>query len=225
MEVVHLDLGRAAYRPVWELQRRLVSLRRQGEVPDVLITVEHEPVITLGRRGSLDNLLVPLEELSRLGVELVRIERGGDITYHGPGQLVLYPILDLRDHGRDLHGYVANLERVMLGAARRLGVELERRPGYPGVWRGLKKAGSVGVHVRGWVSMHGLALNVDLNPNLFRLIVPCGLEGVEVVSLAELAGRPIPLEEAKAAALAEFERVFSVELVPGEPEALAGVAL
>ncbi|RLE28963.1 hypothetical protein DRJ54_05550 [Candidatus Acetothermia bacterium] len=219
-EVAHVALGRAPYRPVWELQRRLAALRRQGHIPDLLLSLEHEPVITVGRQGGAGHVLAPQEVLDRLKVEVVEVERGGDVTYHGPGQLILYPILDLRDHGRDLRRYVASLEEVMIRTAARFGVEAHRRPGFPGIWQGLKKLGSVGVHVRGWVTMHGLALNVDLQPNLFSLIVPCGLHGVEAVSLAQLAGRPIPMEEARAAALEVFSQVFSVRLTPLDREAL-----
>ncbi|MBC7099622.1 lipoyl(octanoyl) transferase LipB, partial [Candidatus Bipolaricaulota bacterium] len=116
--------------------------------------------------------------------------------------------------GRDLRRYVSCLEEVMIRTAARFGVEAHRRPGFPGVWQGMRKLGSVGVHVRGWITMHGLALNVDLDPDLFSLIVPCGLHGVEATSLAELAARPIPLEEVRAAALDEFSRVFEVRLSP-----------
>ncbi len=219
-EVLHAALGRVPYRSVWALQRRLAQLRRGGHIPDVLLSLEHEPVITVGRQGGAGHVLAPPEVLDRLKVEVVEVERGGDVTYHGPGQLILYPILDLRDHGRDLRRYVASLEEVMIRTAARFGVEAHRRPGFPGIWQGLKKLGSVGVYVRGWVTMHGLALNVDLSPNLFSLIVPCGLHGVEAASLAELAGQPIPLEEARATALEEFAQVFCVQLTPLGREAL-----
>jgi len=219
-EITHAALGRAPYGPVLEIQRRLHALRRAGHVPDILISVEHEPVITVGRLGSGEHILADPKVLSRMGVEVYRVERGGDVTYHGPGQLVLYPILDLREHGRDLKRYVASLEEVMLRTARHFGVEAHRRPGFPGVWLGLRKLGSVGVHVRGWVTMHGLALNVDLRPNLFSLIVPCGLHGVEAVSLTELAGRPVPLTEVREVALGFFAEVFGVRLVPLDREVL-----
>ncbi|HAF71206.1 MAG: Octanoyltransferase [Acetothermia bacterium 64_32] len=213
-EVAHAALGRAPYGPVLDLQRRLHALRGAGRIPDLLLSLEHEPTITLGRLASPDHILADPALLARLGVEVYRVERGGGVTYHGPGQLVMYPILDLRDHGRDLRRYVSCLEEVMIRTAARFGVEAHRRPGFPGVWQGMRKLGSVGVHVRGWITMHGLALNVDLDPDLFSLIVPCGLHGVEATSLAELAARPIPLEEVRAAALDEFSRVFEVRLSP-----------
>ena len=213
-EIAHAALGRAPYRPVWDLQRRLAQLRRQGYIPDVLLSLEHGPVITVGRQGSPQHVIAHPQVLTRLKVEVIEVERGGDVTYHGPGQLVMYPILDLRGYGRDLRRYVACLEEVMLRTAARFGVEAHRRPGLPGAWQGMKKLGSVGVHVRSWITMHGLALNVDLQPNLFSLIVPCGLHGVEAASLAELAGRPIPLEEARQVALEEFAHVFSAHISP-----------
>ena len=220
-EIAHAALGRAPYGPVLDLQRRLHALRRAGRIPDILLSVEHEPVITAGRLASPDHILADPKLLERFKIKVYQVERGGDVTYHGPGQLVLYPILDLRQHGRDLRRYVACLEEVMIRTAGRFGVEAHRRPGFPGVWQGVRKLGSVGVHVRGWITMHGLALNVDLKPNLFSLIVPCGLHGVEVASLAELAGRPIPVEEARRVALEAFEEVFSARIVPLDKEALS----
>ncbi|MGC9529760.1 MAG: lipoyl(octanoyl) transferase LipB [Candidatus Bipolaricaulaceae bacterium] len=223
-QVGHLALGRAAYGPVLGLQRRLHERRRAGEVGDLLLSVEHDPVITLGRAASPAHLRAGREELDRLGVEVVAVERGGDVTYHGPGQLVLYPILDLRHFGRDLHRYVAGLEEVMICTAAAFGAAAGRRAGLPGVWVGERKLGSVGVHVRGWVTCHGLALNLQLEPNWFSLIVPCGLAGVEAVDVAEVTGRPVPWNRALSAAVTAFSDVFGVRVVPLAEEAVTSWA-
>ncbi len=212
--VLHGDVGRMAYGPALELQRRLHALRRHNVIPDVLLTLEHEPVITLGRGARAEHVLASSQELQRLGVEVFPSERGGDVTYHGPGQLVMYPILDLKALGLDVHGYVENLEEVMIRTARAFGVPAYRKPGFPGAWTSQGKIGAVGIHVKGWVTLHGLAFNVDLTLNGFALIVPCGLQGVEAVALADLAGRPISILEATEQALRAFAEVFEVELVP-----------
>lgn len=222
--VLHAELGRIRYGPALELQRRLHARRREGQVPDVLLSLEHTPVITLGRRGKESHILASPEELARLGVEVFPIERGGDVTYHGPGQLVLYPILDLRGYRLDLHRYVRNLEEVMIRTAQAFGVRAQRRTGFPGAWAERGKLGAVGIHVNGWVTLHGLALNVDLHPNGFDLIVPCGLAGVRTVSIAELAGRPIPLGEAALVALNAFSELFGVDLIPVGGEVIRGWA-
>lgn len=219
--VLHADLGRIAYGPALALQRRLHALRREGWIPDVVLSLEHTPVITIGRQGDEGHILAPPEELARHEVEVYPVERGGDVTYHGPGQLVLYPILHLREAGLDLHRYVWNLEEVMIRAARRFGVEADRRPGFPGAWHGSGKLGSVGVHVRGWVTIHGLALNVDLHPDLFPLIVPCGIAGARAVSLSTLVGRPVSVAAARDAALAAFADVFGANLLPVDGEVVA----
>lgn len=219
-EVLCARLGRIPYGPALRLQHRLHGLRSHGAIPDVLLALEHEPVITIGRLGNESHILADPRVLGKLHVGVFRVERGGDVTYHGPGQLVLYPILDLRWHGRDLHRYIAGLEEVMIRTAQAFGVEAHRRSDFPGAWVGLRKLGSVGVHVKAWVTMHGLALNVDLHPNLFPFIVLCGLHGVEAVSLAELFGHPIPLDEAREVALRAFSEVFEVRLTPVGEEVL-----
>lgn len=220
-ELTHIRLGREPYAPVLDLQRRLRRLRAQGGVPNLMLSVEHEPVITLGRQGGEDHILASGRLLERLQVDLHRVERGGDVTYHGPGQLVMYPVLDLREWGRDLHRYVANLEEVMLRTAGRFGVEAHRRPEFPGVWIGLQKLGFVGVHVQRWITMHGLALNVDLSPNLFSVIVPCGLHGVEAVSLSDVCSSSVSFGEAERVALEEWSKVFEVQVNTVGKEELA----
>ena len=208
-----LRLGRVPYGPVLALQRLLHQKRRAQKVPNLVLSLEHEPVITLGRSGSGQDLLLPLAELKKRGVEVFEVERGGAATYHGPGQLVLYPILNLRELGLSVRDYVWGLEEVMIRAARSLGAELFRTPEYPGVWHALGKVGFWGVHVRGWVTMHGLALNVDLQPNGFQWIVPCGLPDVPVVSLREILRQEVSLAVAENLTLSAFSDVFGMQLV------------
>ena len=188
--VAHVRLGRAAYRPVHELQRALHTLRRAGACSDAVITVEHDPVFTLGRRGSLGNLLGGKDQANAAGIAVETIERGGDITYHGPGQLVAYPILDLRSYGRSIKTYVASLEETIVRTLDSYGISAERVEGRPGAWIGGKKVASIGVHVSQWITMHGLALNVDINQDHFDMIRPCGLD-VGIASLSELVEEPI----------------------------------
>ncbi len=216
--VLVLRLGRVPYGPILELQRRLHGLRREEKIPDVLLSLEHEPVVTLGRDAKDTDLLLPKEELEKNGVEVYAIERGGAATYHGPGQLVLYPILHLGKLGFSLRDYVWRLEEVMIRTGRALELELFRRPGFPGAWHARGKVGFIGVHVRGWVSLHGLALNVDVEPQRFRWIVPCGMADLSVVSLSDLLGRPLAVHEAEPLALATFSQVFGVELMEASGE-------
>ncbi len=191
-----LDLGTADYAETLTLQRRLHARRCAGEIGDVLLSVEHPPVLTLGRSGSREHVLVPPETLREHGIEIHEIERGGDITYHGPGQLVMYPILDLRDYGKDVHRFVWTLEEGILRALATCGIEAARRTGYPGVWVGKRKIASLGVYVKHWVSYHGLAVNVAVNPEHFGLIRPCGLP-VETVSVNDLRSRPMEVRDVR----------------------------
>lgn len=180
-----VDMGRAIYGPVRELQSALVERRKQGRLQDdVVLFLEHEPVFTLGRRGVTDNLLVTPEFLYRAGIPAVHVERGGDVTYHGPGQLVVYPIVHLTEARLKVLEFVEKLEEVMILTASDLGVEAVRDSRNRGVWVGDRKLGSVGIAVRGGVSFHGLALNVDLDLAPFSWINPCGLQGVRMTSLA-----------------------------------------
>jgi len=208
-----LRLGRVPYGPLLALQRALHTKRRAQTLPDVLLSLEHEPVITLGRDGSARDLLVPWEELRKRGVEVFEVERGGGATYHGPGQLVLYPVLDLRFLGIGLREYVWRLEEVMIRTGRAFGAELFRRPGQPGAWHARGKVGFLGVHVRGWVTLHGLAFNVDLNPHGFAWIVPCGVPGLPVVSLQDLVDQELSFAAVEDAALRAFAVVFGMEVV------------
>lgn len=214
----HLDLGRADYKTVLDLQRKLHSRRCAGEIGDLVLTVEHDPVFTIGRTGSTDHLLVDRERLEQEGISLCEVERGGDITYHGPEQLVVYPIVDLRARGRDLKRFIADLEETAIRTVRRWEIEANRRATYPGVWVGSRKIASVGVYVKRWVTRHGLALNIDVDPAHFAMIRPCGLD-IETVSIATLSDRPAAFDRVRSDLLNEMADVFGWtfrETVPEE---------
>ena len=184
------DLGRRAYGEVLELQRVLCRQRIAGEIDeDILLLVEHDPVVTLGRGTRAESLPLPRPELERRGVEVFEVERGGDVTFHGPGQLVGYPVLDLRRHREDLHWYLRRLEAGLIGGLGRLGVTAGPNPGLTGVWTGGRKIASIGIHVKQWVTFHGFALNVSTDLSYFDLIVPCGIKDVIMTSVSRELGR------------------------------------
>jgi len=205
------DLGRVEYARAWEMQQRLVDLRKQGLIPDQFLIVEHPHVITLGRNGHLDHLLANEEVLRRSGVSFHRTDRGGDITYHGPGQVVGYPIMDLREWKRDVVAYVRAVEQVIIAALDDFGIEAGREAGATGVWVGGGKIAAIGVHISRWITSHGFALNVDTDLSYFQFIVPCGLTK-PVTSMRELgvaAGR----KEVAGRLADHFGRVFGREIV------------
>jgi lipoate-protein ligase B len=184
------DLGLRPYAEVLELQRALAQRRLSGELKDdLLLLVEHEPVVTLGRGTQPRSLPLSAAELARRGVQQFEVERGGDVTFHGPGQLVGYPILDLRQHREDLHWYLRTLEDALIAGLDELGIEAGRNPGLTGVWTRGRKIGSIGIHVKQWVTFHGFALNVNTDLSYFELIVPCGIRDVVMTSVALELGR------------------------------------
>ena len=180
------------YAPAVDLQEALVGARQRDEIPDTVLFLEHRPVITLGRRGRSNFLLAPPEELARLGIDLATASRGGDVTYHGPGQLVLYPILKLGASEADSHGYLANLEEIAIRTAADYGVKAWRREGKSGAWTDAGKIAAIGFHLKRWVTMHGMSFNVDPDPRGFTLIVGCGLVGEPVASLRVILGDRCP---------------------------------
>ncbi len=215
-----VDCGRMAYGDEWALQRALVRDRQEDRIPDVLVLVEHLPVITVGRAGKKGHILVPEDLLRRRGIELYEIERGGDVTYHGPGQLVGYPILDLQRLDEDVVRYVRVLETTLIAALRPFGIVAERLRGYPGVWVRGAKIAAIGVAVKRKVTMHGFALNVDPDLAHFDLINPCGL-GKPVTSMARLLGRPVTLEEIRPEVSRTFGAQFDMALEPITAQELA----
>jgi lipoyl(octanoyl) transferase len=188
-------LGRITYRDAWQLQKELLEQRADGEIGDRLLLLEHDPVLTLGRQADAAHVLVSARELRRRGIEVIRVERGGEVTYHGPGQLVAYPILRLGDRGLLVRPLVAALEAAMIETSARLGVEAVRRDGHPGCWidggpgRPFRKIGALGLRIERGVSYHGIALNIDVDLRDFELIDPCGEPGLISTSIAEELGR------------------------------------
>jgi lipoate-protein ligase B len=206
-----LDLGTREYGEVWELQRQLVGQRQRDEIPDTLVMVEHPHVITLGRGTHKENILAPGD------VPLFEIERGGDVTYHGPGQLVGYPILQLREPDeRDLHLYLRNLEEALLRTVGAFGITGERKDGWTGVWTGggARKLASIGVAVKKWVTLHGFALNVSTDLARFAAINPCGLEATTMGSMESVLGRSVSFDDVKRAAALQMGAVFARTFVP-----------
>ena len=187
-------LGTVAYRPAWELQDELADQRRGRRIGDRLLLLEHFPVYTIGRGGDPSNMLASAERLHELKTELIRIDRGGDITYHGPGQLVAYPIVELKDP-LDLRRYVRILEASIIATAAAFGVRSDRLDGYPGIWvDGQRKLAAIGVRVKRGVTTHGLALNVNTDLRWFDEMIPCGIPGKGVTSLARELGAPQPMD-------------------------------
>lgn len=212
------DLGRRPYGEVLELQRRLCRARVQQEIgDDLLLLVEHDPVVTLGRGTRETSLPITPEVIRRRGVEVFEVERGGDVTFHGPGQLVGYPILDLKGHREDLHWYLRTLEESLIDGLGAMGITAGRNPGLTGVWTGGRKIASIGVHVKQWVTLHGFALNVTTDLSYFDLIVPCGISGVTMTSVARELGDAAPTElgaATRTAIVDAFGRAFGRDPVP-----------
>jgi len=213
-----LDLGLEPYDRALDLQHRLVAARREGRIEDVLILLEHPPVITLGRRGDESNIVASRELLARLGVEVHRVERGGDVTYHAPGQLVGYPILDLRGHRQDVGWYMRSLEEVLIRALSDFGVEAGRVEGRIGVWIGDKNIAALGARIEEWITYHGFALNVSPDLSHFDLIVPCGYSGMGVTSIQEVLGEAPGMSEVRKSVAQRFSEVFGVEIRRREGE-------
>ncbi len=210
-------LGRTRYRDCWQLQHRLADLRSAGAIGDTLLLTEHDHVYTIGKTGTDDHLLADEAERAELGVDLVHNDRGGDITYHGPGQLVGYPILDLNAYGRDLHRYLRDLEEVVIRVLSGLGLTGRRMPGYTGVWIDGEKICAIGVRCERWISMHGFALNVSTDLSYFGRIIPCGIFEKGVTSIEGVLGRPVDLESIAVLTAGAFGAVFSAEMIPLAP--------
>jgi len=205
-----MNLGRIPYREAWELQRSLAAAISQGAMPETVILLEHPPVVTLGRRTADEELHVP----EGAPVEIVETDRGGRSTYHGPGQLVAYPILDLKRHGKDVKRYVRDLEQALVDTLGAFGIDGARIEGLTGVWLHSppRKIASIGVHISRWVTTHGYALNVDLDPAPFtEWITACGLEDAAFTTMARELGAPLSVDEVRPAAAAALADVFELE--------------
>jgi lipoate-protein ligase B len=212
---LYLDRHLLDYRRAWELQRELVDAKRSQLLKqDIALMLEHPPVFTVGRRGGLNNLKVPEGLIKSRGIEIIHVERGGDITYHGPGQIVVYPIVDLQRGRYPIIGLVESLEEIMIRTLADWGISGVRNPANRGVWVGGSKIGSVGIAVRRSISYHGLALNVNTALEPFAWVNPCGLEGVAMTAMKEVLGRTIAMEEARRSVAAHLESVFGARLEP-----------
>jgi len=203
-------LGLVRYDDALAMQRALVEERRAGHVPDLLLLLEHPPVITLGVKGDggRANVVATDDRLAELGIEIQETGRGGDVTYHGPGQIIGYPILDLRPDRCDVHRYVRDLEDVMMRVCARYGVAAGRIKGLTGTWAGAEKIGAIGVRISRWITSHGFAFNVSTDLDHFRLIVPCGISDRGVTSLEKVTGRPARIDEVEDAVIGCFGETF-----------------
>ena len=213
MYLLTAQLGTVPYTESLELQRDLARRRITGEVDeDLLLLLEHPPVVTLGRTAKEAHIVSSPERLRARGVDVFEVERGGDVTFHGPGQLVGYPILDLKRHRQDLHWYLRQVEEALIVALEEVGIDAERHGGYTGVWTQGRKIASIGVHARDWVTWHGFALNVTTDLSYFELIVPCGIPQVQMTSVARELGRDMSMSEMSEVVSRSFGQVFDLEL-------------
>jgi len=211
------------YRQVWELQKELVAARKDKAIDaDTVLILEHPAVFTFGRRGGIENLTVSQTFLEKAGIGLIQVERGGSITFHGPGQVVVYLIMDIQAAGLSVTGYVTRLEEIMLRTAADWGIAARRHPLNRGIWVDLKKMGSVGIAVRHGITFHGLALNVNLPLDPFGWIHPCGLKGIQVTSLAKESKQNVSMSKVQKSLKRHIESVFSVRLEAIELPALQG---
>jgi lipoyl(octanoyl) transferase len=207
-------LGRVPYQDGLALQEDMVARRRAGEIPDQLLLLEHPHVVTLGTSSRKEHVLLSQDEMEKKGIELFEVGRGGDVTYHGPGQLVGYPILSLVPDRKDLHRYLRDLEGALISALAEFGIPGRRQEGLTGVWTSQGKVAAIGVRVSsGWITSHGFALNVDPGLSFFSSIIPCGIQDKAVTSMASILGRPITLEEVSPSVIRAFGEVFGREIV------------
>jgi lipoate-protein ligase B len=207
-----IEYGRAL-----DLQMRVCGRKKEGFAPDVLLLLEHPPVITMGRNGDWQNLVVPEHALQARGVSRFQVDRGGDITFHGPGQLVGYPLLKLEALEQDVHRYMRNLEEAVIGLLDDFGIPAGREQKHTGVWTNSGKVCAMGVHISRWVTRHGLALNVNTDLDFYDLIVPCGLRGRQVTSMKAILGREMNLQGVADGLAEHFGRVFQREMTPVAP--------
>ncbi len=214
-EVRVVRLGRTRYRECWDLQRALFARRAAGELTDLLLLTEHEHVYTLGTGADAHHLLAGDAELSARGIDVAVVDRGGDITYHGPGQLVGYPLLDLHAYTRDLHWYLRRLEEVIIRALGDFHVSGSRLEGYTGVWVGGEKICAIGIKASRWITMHGFALNVTTDLSFYDRIIPCGIFDRGVTSLQAVLGSALPMETVESAVTRAFAEVFGAALIEG----------
>jgi lipoyl(octanoyl) transferase len=205
------DLGLIDYKQAWDLQKEIFDLRLRNEINDTLFLLEHPHTYTLGKVAEKQNLISSESQLKELGVSVYEIDRGGDITYHGPGQIVGYPIIKLSDWKEDTHLYLRGLEEVMILTCREYGIESERNSKYTGVWIGNRKIAAIGIKVSRWITMHGFAFNINTDLSYFGGIIPCGIKDKDVTSLQRELGREINIDEVKEKLEKNFKKVFDYD--------------
>jgi lipoyl(octanoyl) transferase len=225
-EINVIDLGRTQYRDAWDLQKNLFALRSAGTIRDTLLLTEHGHVYTLGKSSNEAHLLAREKELTDQGIDVFHIDRGGDVTYHGPGQIVAYPIFDLNNYYLDIHRYLRDLEEVVIRTLMVYGVHADRDGDYTGVWVGNEKIAAIGVKVSRWITMHGFAFNVNTDLSYFDRIIPCGIFHKGVTSLERIVGRKISLGEIGTIIEQHVASVFGVRCVRcNREEALGGISI
>lgn len=207
-----LDLGFRDYKEIWDLQKTIHEKRVAERIPDLLILVEHNPVITMGKSGKQSNVRFPIDFLKEKGVEYFQIERGGDVTYHGPGQLVGYPIFNVRDGFAGIKPFINGIESAIISMLDDFGIQGYRKEGMIGVWTERGKVCSIGVSVKRWVSFHGFALNVNTDLTYFDLIVPCGLKNVEMTSMQQILDSKVSMTEVKSSVVKNFGKIFKQDI-------------
>jgi len=208
-----IDVGKRRYRPVWEFQRLLQRLRIERRIPDTLVYVEHEPVYTIGKNGTDLNIVATPQFLKIRHIEVVHVDRGGDVTYHGPGQLVGYPIFNLRHHKKSISWYMRSLEEVFINVLGEWGIDAHREEGLTGVWVNDEKIVALGVRISRWVTMHGFAFNVNTRLEDFSGIIPCGIFHKGVTSLEKLTGQRVNFEDVKQMVTRSFQKVFRFDTI------------
>lgn len=217
-EIFLIKTGLLKYSKAWQLQKKYFALAGQDSASHFMILTEHFPVITIGKKGGAANLLISSKLLEQKGIELFEIDRGGDITFHGPGQIVGYPILNLNDFKKDVHWYLRKLEEVIIQTLGYFGIESGRIAGLTGVWAGNEKVCAIGIKATRWVTMHGFALNVSTDLSYFDYIVPCGISDKKVTSISKILAKPVSIEEVQPILIKNFQSEFDSMIKPVELE-------
>jgi lipoate-protein ligase B len=212
-KAVVVNLGRTSFGDTWGMQKKIFDMREASRIPDILILNEHNHVYTIGKSGCGDHLLASKEELLKNNVEVYNIDRGGDITYHGPGQLIGYPILDLTDHYLDIHRYLRDLEEVIILTLGEYRINAHRDKEFTGVWVGNEKIAAIGIKVSRWITMHGFALNIATDLSYFDRIIPCGIFHRGITSMNKVLGNDIPTDDVAASIIRNFSEVFNCQIV------------
>lgn len=214
IKVIHTDLGVSDFKQTWDLQKRILEKKKIAKMPDVLLSTEHDHVYTLGRSGEKEHLLLDDEAMKIRGVSYYEIDRGGDLTYHGPGQIVVYPIFDLHNYYLDTHRYLRDLEEAVILTLREFGIESHRDEEFTGVWVGEEKICAIGIKVSKWITMHGLAFNVNTDLSYFDSIIPCGIFHKGVTSMSKILNAKMNLENVKKVLVLNILKVFGADANP-----------